>query len=442
MNRVLKKITAIFLAVLLGTANLAGAIPASAADGVEINEANFPDLVFRTAIEERVDEDHNGILSSEELAGDIYLSGWVQRDSTITTLKGIEYFTSTKLRVTDLIIPDMDVSGMKNLQTLTAMNLRGNESLDLSKNTSLKTVNVQGSTELKSLTLPASVTKLKCDECSFESLDLRALSELKFLSCEGNQLTSLDLSGNAELTFINCSYNHLKELDLSACTKLGGAASDYYIGSQQITATASFDADKNISVPSYFDHMGRITGSNVTEDEPYGGFNGTAFVFQDYSILENGIDYTYSVNLDGAEDMSVNIAVQKNFFKVSYLTAENGEEFNYQLINAGQSAKAPALPEMPAGMACGYYNQKAENVTQDMTVYVIWAENHDEEITAFENNIAEITCNHCGNSRTAAFADYLNETSQSNHFEAVLDVNGDGIINARDLAELSKIFKS
>ena len=183
MNKLLKKIAAVFLAVLLGTGCLAGAIPAGAADGIEINEINFPDLVFRTAVAKYVDTDKDGCLSADELAVEtIYLSGWVQRDSTITTLKGIEHFTSTKLRATDLIIPDMDLSGMKNLQILTAMNLRGNERLDLSKNTSLKTVSVWGSTEIKSLVLPSSVTKLECEKCSLESLDLRALSDLEFLS--------------------------------------------------------------------------------------------------------------------------------------------------------------------------------------------------------------------------------------------------------------------
>lgn len=441
MNKILKKITAVFLAVLLGAGCLAGAIPAGAADGVEINEINFPDLVFRTAVAKYVDTDKSGDLSADELAVEtIYLSGWVQRDSTITTLKGIEYFTSTKLRATDLIIPDMDLSGMKNLQTLTAMNLRGNESLDLSKNTSLKTVSVWGSTELKSLILPASVTKLECEECSLESLDLRALSDLEFLSCQRNLLTALDLSGNTKLREINCSENHIKELDLSANTQLGVNATDYYIGGQTITATADFDSAKNILVPVALADSGRITESSIDTESPFGYYI-SSFRFADYSMTEDGIDYTYSVNLADAEDMSVHINIEKNFYKVSYLDSENGSEFDYQLVDAGGVAEPPELPAVPDGMVCGRYNQTVENVQSDMTVYVIWQTEHSEAVTAFNNNTAMIICSNCGAQRTVAFADCLNLTSSDAGFEPLLDTNADGIINARDLAELSKKFK-
>ena len=442
MNKILKKIAAVFLAVLLGTGCLAGAIPAGAADGIEINEINFPDLVFRMAVAKYVDTDKDGCLSADELAVEtIYLSGWVQRDSTITTLKGIEHFTSTKLRATDLIIPDMDLSGMKNLQTLTAMNLRGNERLDLSKNTSLKTVSVWGSTEIKSLVLPSSVTKLECEKCSLESLDLRALSDLEFLSCYRNQLTSLDLSGNAKLKDINCSENHIKELDLSANTALVANATDYYIGGQTITAKASFDSVKNISVPVELMDSGRITQSSIASEIPF-GYEDSAFVFTDYSMLADGIDYTYSVNLAEAEDMSVHINAEKDFYKVSYLDSENGSEFEYQFINVGGSAVPPELPAMPEGMVCGHYSQTAENVQSDITVYVVWQAEHTEAVTAFKDNVATISCSSCGTApRTVAFADCLNLMSADAGFEPLLDINADGIINARDLAELSKKFK-
>lgn len=441
MNKLLKKITAVFLAVLLGTGCLAGAIPAGAADGVEINEVNFPDLVFRTAVAKYADTDADGSLSADELAVEtVFLSGWVPRDSTITTLKGIEYFTSSKLRATDLTIPNMDLSGMKNLQTLTIHNLKGNESLDFSQNTSLKTLSVWGSEELKSLILPASVVKLECEECSLESLDLRALSELEFLSCYKNSLTTLDLSGNAKLKEINCSENHIKELDLSANTALGVNATDYYIGGQTVTAAADFDTAKNILVPFPMNDSGRITESNISFDSPFGYYI-SSFIFDDYSMTEDGIDYTYSVNLADAEDMSVHINIEKNFYKVSYLDSENGNEFYYELVDAGGVAEPPELPAVPDGMVCGYYSQSVENVQSDLTVYAVWQAEHTEAVTAFKDNIATITCTNCGAQRTAAFADCLNLTSADAGFEPLLDTNSDGIINARDLAELSKKFK-
>jgi len=446
MNSILKKITAVFLAVLLGTAALAGAIPAAAADGIVINETNFPDKVFCDAVREYTDKDGNGVLSSEEIAQvtDIFLSGWVQRGSVIKDLKGIEYFTACQtLRITNLGIESIDLSALTNLKTLTAHGTNSYASLDLSKNTALETVSVWGNKNLKELKLAGAVKELQCQECSIATLDLSGLGSLAKLSCYGNGLTALDLSANHELTFINCSSNHIKELDLSGCTKLEGrAASDYYIGSQQITAKASFDSDKNIFVPVTFTYPGRLSGSELSEEPLYGyDISVSAFAFTDYSALENGIDYRYFVNLEGAEDMSVNIAAEKDFYKVSYLTAENGEEYEYQLVNAGGTAEEPALPSMPEGMVCGYFNEKAENVTEDKTIYAVWSDSHNEEITAFKNNVAVISCTGCGISRTVAFADCLNAVTADSNFEPLLDVNKDGIINARDLAEISKAFK-
>lgn len=445
MNSILKKITAVFLAVLLGTAAFAGAIPAAAADGIIINETNFPDEVFRNAVSKYTDKDGDGVLSSEEIeqTTDIFLSGWVERGSVIKNLKGIEYFTACQtLRITNLGIESIDLSALINLKTLTAHGTNSYASLDLSKNTVLETVSVWGNKNLKELKLAGAVKELQCQECSIAALDLSGLGSLAKLSCYGNGLTALDLSANHELTFINCSSNHIKELDLSGCTKLGAAASDYYIGSQQITAKASFDLDKNIFVPVALVYSGRLSGSELSEEPLYGyDISISAFVFTDYSALENGIDYRYSVNLEGAEDMSVNIAVDKDFYKVTYLTAENGEEYEYQLINAGGTAEEPALPPMPEGMVCGYFNEKAENVTEDKTIYAVWADSHSEEITDFKNNIAVITCTGCGISRTVAFADCLNSVTADSNFEPLLDINKDGIINARDLAEISKAFK-
>lgn len=51
---------------------------------------------------------------------------------------------------------------------------------------------------------------------------------------------------------------------------------------------------------------GRITQSSIASEIPF-GYEDSAFVFTDYSMLADGIDYTYSVNLAEAEDMSVHI---------------------------------------------------------------------------------------------------------------------------------------
>lgn len=446
MNMLLKKITAVLLAVLLGTACLAGAIPAAAADGIEINEVNFPDEVFCLAVKSNIDKDKDGYLSTDEIAQakKIFLSGWVQRGSKVKDLKGIEYLTACEtLRITNLGVESIDLSALVNLKTLTAHGTNSYESLDLTKNTALETVSVWGNENLKSLRLPASVKDLQCEECSIEALILNSLSGLTRLSCYGNELTFLDVSGNPNLEFINCSNNHISELDLSGCSKLGAAASDYYIGSQQVTAKADFDSvSKNIKVPLSFANAGRLSWSAISEESPYGyDSKSRSFVFQDYNLLLDGVDYEYSTGLAEAEDMSVHITAEKDFYRVTYLTAENGDELDYQLVKTGGSVSAPALPETPEGMVCGHFNEKAENVTQDMTIYPIWTDSHSEAVTDFKNNIAVITCSVCGAARSVAFIDCLNLTSSDAGFEPLLDVNADGIINARDLAELTKQFK-
>ena len=186
---------------------------------------------------------------------------------------------------------------------------------------------------------------------------------------------------------------------------------------------------------------GRITQSSIASEIPF-GYEDSAFVFTDYSMLADGIDYTYSVNLAEAEDMSVHINAEKDFYKVSYLDSENGSEFDYQFINVGGSAVPPELPAMPEGMVCGHYSQTVENVQSDITVYVVWQAEHTEAVTAFKDNVATILCSSCGTApRTVAFADCLNLMSADAGFEPLLDINADGIINARDLAELSKNFK-
>lgn len=446
MNKVLKKITALFLAVLLGTVCFAGALPASADEGIEINnEVNFPDAVFRSALANKeIDKDENGFLSPEELSvEELYISGLVQKGQKIADLRGIEYFTACRsLHITNLGIEKLDLSALKNLQKLYAHGT-GNKfsSLDLTQNTALEFVSVWGNKSLKTLVLPASVKEVQCQNCSIANLDLQNLENLEMLSCYSNELTSLDVTANKKLTLLNCSHNHIAELDLGPNSALVSNASDYYLGSQTLTAQADFDGEKNILVPVSIVYPSRITETNMFEDGSF-RYERDAFVFADYSVLENGIDYTYYVNLEGAEDMSVHIDVSKNFYKVTYLDSEDGDEMEYQLVTAGGSAIPPELPEMPDGMVCGHYSQTAENVQSDLTVYVVWQAEHTEAVTAFADNIATISCSSCGTApRMVAFADCLNLTSSDAGFEPLIDTNADGIINARDLAELSKKFK-
>ena len=133
-----------------------------AAGSVDINEANFPDEVFRNKLREEYDKDQDGVLSESELAVDsITVSACGIKD-----LSGIEYFVNLK-----------------------SLNCHDNEleSLDVSKNTALEV--------------------LTCMDNELNSLNLERNDKLRSLWCYDNELESLDVSKNTALTSLQCSYN-------------------------------------------------------------------------------------------------------------------------------------------------------------------------------------------------------------------------------------------
>lgn len=445
MNKYFRKVTAVMLAALLGTLCLAGAFPASAEQGIAIDEVNFPDEVWRNAVLDYIDTDETtGYLSSEEIAAakKLFVSGWAEGE--IKNLKGIEYFTACEeLRITALGLETVDLSALSNLKILRAMGDNSFASLDLTANPVLYDVNVKGNKSLTELKLGSGVTKLQCDGCMLSSLNLSQVSGLTFLNCYDNELTELDLTSVPNLDFLDCSANHLKQLDLSSCPKLNAGAKSYIVGEQQVTAPAFADEDKSIIALISFDNANNILSSILGSEENPSGYSGVdeAFIFSDYDICISGIDYIHSVGFDGAEGMEVHINLEKNFFKVSYLTAENGEEYYYDLVQAGGTSAAPEFPQAPEGMVCVHFSGTAENVNEDTVIYAVWADKHSEAVTGFDNGIAEITCSVCGSARTAVFADHINAVQGNEAYEPLLDVNSDGVINSRDFAELSKQYK-
>ena len=150
---------------------------------VEINETNFPDASFRNYLLSQ-DYGSDGKLTDEEIAGvtSINVSGTYFSPGTISSLKGIEFFTALEdLRCSDNQLNSLDVSGCTALTTLFCYNNQLT-SLDVSKNTAL--------TDLYS---------------------------------DGNQLTSLDVSKNIKLLVLFCYQNQIK-----------GAAMDAFVASLRV----------------------------------------------------------------------------------------------------------------------------------------------------------------------------------------------------------------
>lgn len=197
----LSGVTGIFAFVFI----LAGAFFAvpeavEAAEGdVEINEANFPDEVFRGYIKEKFDKNGDDVLSEEEITTvtEIDVTSaitFMPEENDIRTLSGIEVF--------------------KKLERLSCS---GNwiDSLDLKDNSELIFLDCS-SNQLESLDVTDNkkLTLISCSLNHLESLNVTNNTNLEILLCTGNLLNTLDISKNPKLTLLNCGGNQLSTLDV------------------------------------------------------------------------------------------------------------------------------------------------------------------------------------------------------------------------------------
>lgn len=185
---------------------------------VLINEANFPDDVFRNLVK-RFDDDGNGRLSIEEI--ELRREFWISNQG-IRDLKGIECFVD-----------------------LVRLDCRGNEltELDLSKNEGLNLM-FCSSNRLEKLTLPerCSVENFNCENNQLKELDLSGCYRLQILHCSNNLLTKLELQDHRFLSEVHCKGNPLTSLDLRDCPNLTGLEVDEgvkAIGAESLTQAAT-----------------------------------------------------------------------------------------------------------------------------------------------------------------------------------------------------------
>ena len=224
-------------------AALGSAVSAFAADGVAINEANFPDENFRKRIS-KFDTDNNNFLSESEISSvtniDVVNSG-------IRSLDGIEYFSSlTWLYCYNNQLTSLDVSKNTALIML-ACNENQLTSLDVSKNTALTVLNC-GRNQLTSLDVSknTALTSLLCHCNQLASLDVGKNTTLTELECGSNQLTSLDVSKNTALEILSCGSNQLTSLDISkntAITELYCDGNEYTLKSNSLNELSKYGFD-------------------------------------------------------------------------------------------------------------------------------------------------------------------------------------------------------
>lgn len=452
-KRLLKIISALSaLAILVSTFSMG--IFAYGATLVAINSTNFVDDNFRAVVSDWYDENSDGYLSQDEIGGVtlISISGMLidtcGDEATIENLAGIEYFTACKrLRCGGIGLTSLDVSKMPQLVELTCA---GNEltSLNVSNNVNLQWLNCS-SCMLTSLDVSknTALTKLECYVNSIPSLDVSKNTALTTLRCQQNQLKVLDVKANTELTILNCSKNHLMSLDLSANTKLIEATDSYY-GDQTIEATALTDGEE-IYVRVLVDDFSKVVSSSldktvVIDDVEYNvvGYIGNEFVTTDFDEIKDGVDYQYSVNLPDAENMSVHINVLRNFCQVKFFTDETKTTvISSALINKGASTTAPAIDTPQCKTFVGW-SDTYTNVTEDKEIYALWNDDHNVAVVGFNQGVVDVNCTKCGNmEQKYVFNDMLNARTDDEEYVLLVDVNSDGIINAKDYVYLLKMFK-
>ena len=225
---------------------------AFAADGVNIDEANFPDAKFRQYVKEKFDINKDDLLSADEIAAVKSISVY---DQSITSIEGIEHFAALGYLNVASPITTLDVSKNTALTTLHCKYTKLT-SLDTSLNTKLSTLTCEENTSLTSLNVSEN-TELKhlyCRRNALADLDLTNNTALEKLECGGNEFTTLDLSMNTSLKYFGFSNGKLSSLDLTHNTNLEEL---YFFGSNFST----IDVSKNtkLKILRLFDNQLMIT---------------------------------------------------------------------------------------------------------------------------------------------------------------------------------------
>jgi hypothetical protein len=224
------------------------------AEGIVINETNFPDENFRNWILSQ-EYGQDGVLTEEEIASVTAM----RVDPGIQNMQGIEFFTALKnLNIPSGILTSLDVSKNTALEELMC---RENmlTSLDLSQNKALTSLNCFGNA-IESLDV-SNNTALKTLVCSYNQLTSLVVSKntaLEYLDCNHNQLTSLDVSNNTALNLLWCYNNQLSSLDVSGCPNL--LTLSFYCN--QIKGTAMDKLVKALPTLDFENRMGVIYFEN------------------------------------------------------------------------------------------------------------------------------------------------------------------------------------
>ena len=188
------------------------------------------------------------------------VSGTFDAVGELTSLMGIEYFTSLKkLNCNGNQLTTLDIS---NNTALTDLSCYDNQltTLDVSNNTALTLLRC-ASNQLTSLDISSNTALeyLQCFNNQLTSLDVSNNTALTDLVCSSNKLTSLDVSNNTALEWLQCASNQLTSLDVSNNTAL----IDLHCASNQLT---SLDISNNTALKTLGCSSNKLTSLDISSN--------------------------------------------------------------------------------------------------------------------------------------------------------------------------------
>ena len=210
------------------------------AGSIAIDEAHFPDKVFREQIIAEFDKDGDSVLSVDEISKAQFLN--LHDMKTISSLEGIQYLTNLQsLDVSTTSVSDLspvknsslkrldcrsskvrsvDLTRYPNLEAFVCDNTSIN-SLDVSKNEKLNTL-FADSTSISNLdvTYNPILEQLSCSNTGLMELDVTHNPQLVTLDIGDTKVKTLDISKNPNLKQLSCYMTNIAELDVTKNTKL------------------------------------------------------------------------------------------------------------------------------------------------------------------------------------------------------------------------------
>ena len=252
-----KRIFSILLVCCMVLALLPVTALAENGGGVAVDLINFPDLTFHTFVQARLDINHDGVLSEEEIAATVTIDCTYR---PIQDLTGIEHFTALKtLKCHNTHLISLDVSKNAALEELDCSETPLT-SLNVSKNANLRSLACKR-TKLSSLDVSHNVNlkSLNTEQTPLGTLDVTRNTALEFLNCFGNNLTTIDVSRNTALVTLYCASNQLTEIDVTGNTAL----QHLDFGQNNLT---SIDLTRNVNLLTVSYNQNPVTTLDVSRN--------------------------------------------------------------------------------------------------------------------------------------------------------------------------------